>query len=383
MGERLAVFVLSVTTDLADEAGADVAERVEAAGAALAGRDMVPPAAEAIDAALARRLGDEGVGAVLVVGGAELPTADLGARAVGRLLRLRLPGVSEAVRAVGRDAVGPEAALWAPVGGVTAGRKLLFSLPGHAAGAAAAAEQVVLPLLATLRAQLAAASAVPADEPVTADDAEQSALVPVEDDDVEQEAAPVPAGVSVVPFPDAVAPEDERPELATGWEAGMRALGGALSDGWPELPEALERLAPVCDVLNTAGQRAVMTCADGRRYAAFGFPDLKRTSSKVLLVRDGEPLAEIVALHRHPAQAGLLVYGDDGALPSADLLPGPVAERLTGRTPPGGGSLFALDAGAIYLSRERRVFRWDGRRETPEGTTTQALASLVLRWSQR
>jgi hypothetical protein len=57
---------------------------------------------------------------------------------------------------------------------------------------------------------------------------------------------------------------------------------------------------------------------------------------------------------------------------------------VTGRAPPGeGGTLFAVSGDAIWFERDGRVVRWDGTREREEGTPKQALASLVLEWSQR
>ncbi|MEC7948637.1 MAG: hypothetical protein VX265_13815, partial [Myxococcota bacterium] len=97
---------------------------------------------------------------------------------------------------------------------------------------------------------------------------------------------------------------------AGGWSAGLAALGGQLdTDAWPALPEGLARIAPVRNVLESAGQIGLVT-REEVTWVAFGFPDLRRADSKVLLVREGDPQPEVIALHRHPQRVGTLVFGD-------------------------------------------------------------------------
>jgi hypothetical protein len=174
------------------------------------------------------------------------------------------------------------------------------------------------------------------------------------------------------------------PPGGSGWEAGLLALGGSLDrDRFPPLPEAFERLAPARNVLESAGERGRVLLPNGRSYCAFGFPDLVRPGAKVLLVGEGEPWPEILALHRHPRRVGTCVDGERGLLPGTDRDPdGPAVER-TGAPLPGFGTLFALDGSAVYTRREAKVWSWDGRKERDEGSPGQVLASLLLRWSQR
>jgi hypothetical protein len=201
--------------------------------------------------------------------------------------------------------------------------------------------------------------------------------------------APTPASsstgrVSLSEMPGAERPRVAEPtETPPGWRKGLEALGGALRKGaWVELPAALERVAPVQNVLDSAGEHGEVRTPDGRVWAAYGFPDLERPASKVLLVRVGEPMAEILALHRWPRLVGLVTEGE-GVLPSADLDPAALCIERTGRPAPNWGSLFAVEADAVYLLRDQKVWRWDGRKETELGRPTQALASLLLQWSQR
>lgn len=177
----------------------------------------------------------------------------------------------------------------------------------------------------------------------------------------------------------------EAPAAATqGWQGALASLGGRLErHRLPPLPAALERLAPVQNVLDNAGERGTVTLPDGRIYGAYGFPDLVAPRSKVLLLREAEPLPELLALHRHPVQAGTCVLGGEGLLPGAERdADGPAIQR-TGAPLPSPGTLFALDGGEVFVQRGRRVWSWDGRREREAGSPHQALASLVLRWSQR
>jgi hypothetical protein len=146
-------------------------------------------------------------------------------------------------------------------------------------------------------------------------------------------------------------------------------------------------MQPVVDVLNSAGARAVVRLADGREYGAYGFPDLARRSSKVLLVREAEPVAEIVALHRWPALVGLC-SDDGGVLPDATLAVASFTEDRCGRAFEGSGQLFAVEGGAVWIEHNRRVFRWDGSRSAESAAAaseplSSALSTLILSWSGR
>jgi hypothetical protein len=137
------------------------------------------------------------------------------------------------------------------------------------------------------------------------------------------------------------------------------------------------------DVLHAAGDRAQFVLPDGRAYTAFGYPDLVRNNSKVLLVREGSPTAEVVALHRWPKRVGVCVEGEGGILPSADLDPGPIAEERTGTPYEGAGQLFAVENASIYVVQGRKVAQFDGRNVADGWPLASALGTLLLHWSQR
>ncbi len=127
-----------------------------------------------------------------------------------------------------------------------------------------------------------------------------------------------------------------------------------------------------------------MELPDGSRYALFGFPDLRRKTSKVLAVGSGAPYASVLALHRHPVATGVCVDAGGHWVPARAGDLDEVCERVTGDVPPDGtGVLFAVQGDAVWIEREGQVVKWDGRREVREGTSKQALASLALHWSNK
>jgi hypothetical protein len=137
------------------------------------------------------------------------------------------------------------------------------------------------------------------------------------------------------------------------------------------------------DILGRAGEKGVLTMPDGHAYGAFGFPDLRGPSSKVILVGAGEPVPELIALHRYPEQVGTCIYGEEGRLPSADLAPDPVSEACTGFPLKEWGALYGLGIHAVYVERDGRVSKWNGMRERDLGGQPTAVAELIKEWSRR
>lgn len=355
------VFVLSITRDLMDDLGAEVADAVAGSGHDPSGRDLVLPKGSDPDVAVGRRLHDKKSDVVLVCGSATIGGQTAGTDAVTRRLRKEIPGLRDAWRAMG----GPEDS--DIKGGYTEDGKLLFTLTEPPALAAAFAREHILPRLTQLVADAEAALAAP--DPSEAGAGTELATT-----------AEPAAGVSVTQIK-APPPDEERPAIASGWEAGLRGMKGTMKKGWPTIPEAFGRMAACNDVLDTANQRAIVTLNNGRTYGAFGWPDLNRPDAKILLVGEGEPVPEIIALHRYPHVVGTVT--DDSGLKLASGNLDELSTILTGAPLPTRGELFAVEGKAVYIRVERRIWRWDGRRETDEGTVSQAMASLMLRWSQK
>ena len=185
---------------------------------------------------------------------------------------------------------------------------------------------------------------------------------------------------------DAAPPAEDATELTVepAWQRALNDLGIVLQ-GRANLPEALDRLAPVRNLLEQPGELRRGVEPDGTAWIVAGFPALKGPAAKVLLLSDSALPEDLVvrALHRHPRVVGV---GGEIATPGLPARADPastLSEELVGRVDPEGGSFFGRDGGAVYLLREGRVFRWDGRRTAPMGSPAQALATLCLDWTQR
>ena len=194
-----------------------------------------------------------------------------------------------------------------------------------------------------------------------------------------------PMVIVEAPSPVDIAPRVEA-TAASGWVAARDALGASLGGPAPfHLPQALERLAAVQDVLASAGQRAWFELPSGRRYTAFGFPDLARATSKVLLVAGDdaslEGAVEIVALHRWPRRVG--ACGDGAILPAVDADVCAEARGRTGGDAAPDGTLVAVEGDAVHVATARGIVRYDGRSGAAPVPRSSALGTLVLIWSQR
>lgn len=127
-----------------DTAGPMLADLLEQAGMPVAEHVVVPDERDLIAAEL-RRLADEaGVALVVVTGGTGLAPRDVTPEATRDVLDREVPGLAEAMRAVGRAST-PLADLSRGVCG-TRGRTLLLDVPGSRKGAIESLE-AVLPLL--------------------------------------------------------------------------------------------------------------------------------------------------------------------------------------------------------------------------------------------
>ena len=176
---------------------------------------------------------------------------------------------------------------------------------------------------------------------------------------------------------------DGRPP--TGWLRAVFEIGGEVIRGKREdLPMNVEELAPFLELLHTAGDQAVLKVPNGRTYSLWGWPDLERPNSKVLAVGWGEPVCELIALHRAPVQTGTCIQEKGGMVPQSTTSVAEVCEAVTGKAPSNcDGTLFAVQGDSVYLQRGNRVIQWDGRRESDAGNPKQALVSLALHWSNR
>ncbi len=340
------VFVISSTrTEQSDKSGPLLQQLLEEAGHVVVGREVLPDEIAAIHAALADL--DQRVQAVILSGGTGISRKDGTFEAVQGLLDKELPGFGEIFRMLSYEEIGPAAMLSRATAGV-AGELLLFSIPGST-GACKTAMRLVLPELGHLVYELGKEGVPPSSQ---------------EGLDVQAIKSP---------------PAPTSPE--TAWERSLAQLGGVLVRGErAELPPSLAVAAPVCEVLASAGERAIVRFED-EVYGAYGWPDLRRPASKVLLVGPGDPVGEVLALHRQPTPTGVCRRGG-GLLWSTGRM-GATALEVTGEDFPEAGRLFALESERVYVLQGNQVVAWDGKQMRSMGTPSAAMASLMLAWSQR
>jgi hypothetical protein len=162
----------------------------------------------------------------------------------------------------------------------------------------------------------------------------------------------------------------------------LQEMGGVVArDELPDTPAWLTDLAAANEVLNHAGGRFKVSLPQGD-YVAFGFPDLHSPRSRVLLLGLGSPRGEILALHRWPMKTGICSPRVGGIIPHRGRM-GSTANEVTGRDYPGEGRLFAVDSGTVFILDGPTVQAWNGKNRKDLGREASALASLLLRWSQR
>ncbi|MEL6345030.1 MAG: molybdenum cofactor guanylyltransferase, partial [Myxococcota bacterium] len=148
-------------------------------------------------------------------------------------------------------------------------------------------------------------------------------------------------------------PEAER---SARWQMALEAMGVTLDrERWVSIPPGIEGIAPLREILQRAGERAGATLSDGRVVGVYGFPDLRRPGSRVLMVTETRGVLEVAALHRHPQKT--VIVGRNTMLRVGELEE--EAVRRTGQPTPYGGLWFAAESEAVYVKRDGRVYRWD------------------------
>lgn len=355
------VGVISSTRGLdADQGGTTLAAGLEKAGHKVLPLVAVDGSIRSVRCFVLDAQDQRNVDAVVLVGGAGLASFDHSYEAVTGFLDKELPGFGEALRGILLPQLRARTVGIRAAGGVV-GSLLVFVLPGEQAVCQIAGAQLLGPALGELLGQLNREP--PADEEILE-------VVPLEEPVDEEE-------------PDDVEPEveDEEPP-PEGWMRRLHEMGGVLDTAqFPTTPAWLEDLAAAQDVLNNAGKRGHVTLPQGE-YVALGFPDLSSPQSRVLLLGLGSPRGEILALHRWPMRTGICSPRVGGVIPHRGRM-GTTAEEVTGRDYPGDGRLFGMDSKMAYVLDGVSVQGWDGKNKKDLGREASALASLLLRWTQR
>lgn len=371
------VIVSSSRSASDDRSGPVLAEGLRAAGHTVTGSAIVPDDGAAITAKLDATRKAGAARALLFSGGTGLSARDGTFEAVRGKLDKEIPGFGELFRMLSYAEVGAAAMLSRATAGLC-GDLVVFVIPGSPAACRLALEKLILPELSHIVYELGKEGPAPAD--AASASPTQSAPLPIGE--------PVATGagvsehvghVSAREIPFEPKPDEKIPDI--GWRLAVLQLNATLLLGERlAIPEALNNLAGVVNVLNDAGEQGVLVVGE-ERYAIYGYPDLRRPASRVLLVGAGEPYGEVIALHRWPRLVGLCRKGG-GRLPSRGHL-SRTAEQVTGRDYPGEGRLLAVDNDAVYVADDEKVTRWDGSRSTSEGQVPGAVVSLLLRWSQK
>ncbi len=148
-----AVITVSDTRTLAtDTGGALVVELLEAAGHAVASREIVPDEGPAISAAVQAVLESDGIRAVILTGGTGIAPRDVTPESVEPLLERLVPGFGEIFRALSFEEIGSAALLSRALAGLASGC-VVFVLPGSRGAVTLAMEKLVLPEIGHLAAE--------------------------------------------------------------------------------------------------------------------------------------------------------------------------------------------------------------------------------------
>lgn len=127
---NIAVLTVSDTRTQADDKSGDtLAERIAAAGHALAGRAIVPDDIDAIRARVRRWIDDPGVDVVITTGGTGFTGRDVTPEAIEPLFDKRMDAFATMFLLVSQAKIGTSAIQTRAIGGV-AGATYIFCLPG-------------------------------------------------------------------------------------------------------------------------------------------------------------------------------------------------------------------------------------------------------------
>jgi len=152
---RCAVITLSDTrTEATDKSGRRIRELLEAAGHSTAHYQLLPDDPAALEPATRDLLARADVDVVLTNGGTGISRRDQTIGVIERLLDRPLPGFGELFRMLSWEQIGSGAMLSRAIGGITAGGKLVFAMPGSTAAVELAMTKLILPELKHLLREL-------------------------------------------------------------------------------------------------------------------------------------------------------------------------------------------------------------------------------------
>jgi len=145
-------FVITVSdtrTDATDTSGRAIANLLEAAGHAVAGRAIVKDDPDLVRGTIERQLANPDVQAIITTGGTGITSRDSTYEAIDALLQKRLDGFGELFRMLSYEQIGSAAMMSRACAGLVAGR-IIVSLPGSEAAVRLAMERLLIPELGHL-----------------------------------------------------------------------------------------------------------------------------------------------------------------------------------------------------------------------------------------
>jgi molybdopterin adenylyltransferase len=145
-------FVITVSdtrTDATDTSGRAIANLLEAAGHAVAGRAIVKDDPDLVRGTIERQLANPDVQAIITTGGTGITSRDSTYEAIDTLLQKRLDGFGELFRMLSYEQIGSAAMMSRACAGLVAGR-IIVSLPGSEAAVRLAMERLLIPELGHL-----------------------------------------------------------------------------------------------------------------------------------------------------------------------------------------------------------------------------------------
>ncbi len=167
---------------------------------------------------------------------------------------------------------------------------------------------------------------------------------------------------------------------ATAWSELFTDINATIDDeSWPQLPEILSRVAPIRNIFEQAGSWRTIHIQENP-FSIYGFPDLHRRSSKLLLVKPQFPLPQIISLHNHPQRFAIGLLGDcTGFLEPYRAAQIQLFEHIsTDRQLL--EQCVGIEGDRLLFLENRQFYRWNGRTKEDLGTFAQALPTLLLSW---
>jgi molybdenum cofactor biosynthesis protein B len=144
---RVATITMSDTrTELDDEGGRVLGERLGAAGFEVASHRILREEPEVLGEAVRSLAADASVDAIVITGGTGLSPRDRTVEAIEPLFERRIDGFGEAFRRLSWDQVGARAILSNATAGLVGGR-VVIALPGSVAAVRLATDALLAPVL--------------------------------------------------------------------------------------------------------------------------------------------------------------------------------------------------------------------------------------------